>query len=75
MVLRRYVPAIITSLISLVYSVYTFATLIKMELFGVSEIIVCSIIGVTAMALNVLLAHALGIRLDRFINNKYLKRD
>lgn len=68
-ILKRYIPVIITSLISLPYCAYTFIRFLEINIFQVFEIILLTFIGLLLMGINVLFAHKLGEKLDRRINN------
>lgn len=64
---RRYTPAIVTTIIVLPYSVYAFKTILNMNIFTNSEIIIWTIVGIIIMILNLLLAHKIG----RIFENQY----
>lgn len=64
---RRYTPAIVTTIIVLPYSVYGFKTILNMNIFTNSEIIIWTIVGIIIMILNLLLAHKIG----RIFENQY----
>lgn len=68
-ILRRYVPVIVTSLISLPYCVYTFIRILEINMFQVFEIVFWTFIGLLVMGINGLFAHKLGEKLDRWIRN------
>ena len=57
---RRYTPAIVTTIIVLPYSIYGFKTILNMNIFTNSEIIIWTIVGIIIMILNLLLAHKIG---------------
>lgn len=63
--LRRYVPAIVTSLVSLAYSVYAFIVVLDTNVFQFSEMVMCTVIGILVMVVNILFAHKLGHMLDK----------
>lgn len=65
--LRRYIPMIITSMLCLPYYIYTFMKI--SELFSEKDIILCFSIGVIFMLINLLFAHKLGIRFDKWNND------
>jgi hypothetical protein len=68
-ILMRYIPAIISSLISLPYCVYTFIIILKINIFQLIEIILWTFIGLLLVGINILLAHKLGEKFDRWIKN------
>jgi len=68
-ILRRYIPVIVTSLISLPYCVYTFIRILEINMFQVFEIVLWTFIGLLVMGINVLFAHKLGEKLDRWIKD------
>ncbi len=68
-ILRRYIPVIITTLISLPYCVYTFIKILEINMFQVFEIVLWTFVGILLMGINVLFAHKLGAKLDTWINN------
>lgn len=68
--LRRYIPAIVTSLLCLPYAVYVcyfFYFFYSTGLFTAMDLLLSGILGVLIMVLNLKLAHALGRRLDALI--------
>jgi hypothetical protein len=56
---KRYIPAIYTSLFALIYCGYTFYFIIINNIFQLSEIILWSVIGCVFMGMNLVLAHKL----------------
>jgi hypothetical protein len=66
-IMRRYVPTIVTSLISLPYCVYTFISIIEIKMFQISEIILWTFIGLILMGANFLLAHKMKDAMERWI--------
>ena len=72
-ILRRYIPMIVTSLISLPYCVYALIEILENNMFQVSEIVLWTFVGLIAMVINVLFAHKLGTKLDRWLDKKQLK--
>lgn len=67
-VLKRYIPAIITSILALPYCVYGFMIVLRNHLFTASEIILLSLAGVFFMVLNLLFAHTLAENFDKKIS-------
>lgn len=73
-ILRKYIPAIITSLISLPYCLYTFIQILEINMFKLFEIVLWTFVGLLVIGINVLFAHKLGEKLDTRIktNNNEL---
>lgn len=71
-VLRRYIPAICTTVISLIYCVFSLYHIIGNDLFQVKEIALWTIIGFIIVAANLLFAHKLAHWFDRIINGRDL---
>ena len=65
--LRKYIPAIVTSLLCLPYAVYVCYFFYSTGLFTAMDFLLGGILGVLIMVLNLKLAHALGRRLDALI--------
>ena len=71
MFFRRYIPAIVTSLAALIYSVYAIQVIISKNIFTTSEILLWSALGLLLLGGNLLLAHRLAFIFDRnFITGK-----
>lgn len=68
LVLRRYIPAIVTSLLSLPYCLYTLYLFCRESRIGPAEGLLWSAGGLILMVLNLLLAHRLGTRLDAWLS-------
>ncbi|MCC8096502.1 MAG: HXXEE domain-containing protein [Tannerellaceae bacterium] len=66
-IIRRYIPAIYTTFISLIYCIFTFNYLIEKSIFTMVQILLASVAGFILIALNLLLAHKLAIWLDKKI--------
>jgi hypothetical protein len=66
-ILKTYIPAIVTTIISLPYCFYTFSKIIGSNMFRVTEIIIWSIIGFIIMGVNLLVAHKLSEKIDNWI--------
>ncbi|PXV67377.1 uncharacterized protein with HXXEE motif [Dysgonomonas alginatilytica] len=64
-VLRRYIPAIVTAILALLYCIYGFIVILRSQLFTVPEIILLSLAGVFFMVVNLLLAHGLAEKFDK----------
>ena len=62
---RKYIPAIYTSLISLIYCVFSLNYILKNKLFEINEILIWTFIGFGIMALNLLFAHKLAELFDK----------
>jgi hypothetical protein len=63
-IVRRYIPAIYTTLLSLIYCVYVLYVIIFNHLFLISEIALWTIIGVGLVGVNLVLAHWLAEKFD-----------
>lgn len=64
---KNYIPAIVTSIISLLYSAYALNFIIKNNIFNNTEIILWSFIGIVLMIVNLILFHKL---VEKFFNEK-----
>ncbi len=62
-VVRRYIPAIATSLVCLPYCFYTMLEVVNTNKFTVAEILLCTIGGVIAVSINLMLIHKICSRL------------
>ncbi len=60
----RYLPVIVTSLISLPYCVYGFLEILESGLFSFAEIVLWTVIGVAFAAANLVFAHWLGGKVE-----------
>lgn len=67
---RRYIPAIVTSLLALPYCIYTLAVIVKHNMFQPTEIVLWTAIGMVLLALNLLLAHKLGEKFDLWMQKR-----
>ena len=63
-VFRKYIPAIYTSIISLIYCIFSLNFILKNNLFEVKEIIIWSFIGFGILIVNLLFAHKLAYIFD-----------
>jgi len=64
-VLKRYIPAIYTTFISLIYCTFSLNFFIKKNIFQTEEILLWSIIGVVIVAANLIIAHKLAFWFDK----------
>ena len=64
-ILKRYIPGIITSFLALIYCIYTFNEIITNNIFSSSQIIFWTIIGCLLLGINLLFAHKLGEIFDK----------
>jgi len=64
-VLRRYIPAIVTTFPSLTYGAYVLYTLVTHHLFQISEMALWALVGLGILVPNLVVAHKLGAWLDR----------
>jgi len=65
LILRRYIPAIGTTFLALVYCVYTLYTLVSNKLFHVSEMVLWTFVGLGLLGINLLFAHKLAEIFDK----------
>ncbi|MFA6831999.1 MAG: HXXEE domain-containing protein [Bacteroidaceae bacterium] len=68
-ILRKYVPVIITSLISLPYCIYLFVRILETNMFQVFELVLWTFVGLLIMGINLLFVHKLGEKLDTWIKD------
>lgn len=67
---RRYIPAIVTTFLVLPYSIYGCVMILESNLFTVQEIITGALAGVVLMVVNLIAAHSLARRFDKwFLSN------
>lgn len=64
-VFRKYIPAIYTSIISLVYCVYSLGFILSNNLFEIKDIIIWTFIGFGIVIVNLLFAHKLAELFDK----------
>lgn len=67
-IIRRYVPVIVTSFLALPYCIHSFTIILEEKLFSVSEIIICSAAGLIVLLPVVVAAHKFGKNADKWIN-------
>lgn len=67
-ILRRYIPAIYTTFIALIYSVYSLCVIIENEIFQFHEIVLWTVIGFVLVGVNLIVAHKLAEKFEK-INN------
>ncbi|MCC8154609.1 MAG: GNAT family N-acetyltransferase [Tannerellaceae bacterium] len=70
-IIKRYIPAIYTTFISLIYCIFTFIYLVERSIFTMPEILWGSVAGFILIALNLILAHKLTGWFDK--KNKIMK--
>ncbi len=58
-ILKRYIPAILTTFFALIYCIYTLYKIIENNIFQPSEIVLWTIIGLGLVGVNLLFAHKL----------------
>ena len=75
-VFRKYIPAIYTSVISLIYCALSLNFILKNNLFETNEIIIWTFIGLGLMILNLIFAHKLAELFDKKLRsaNEKLKK-
>jgi hypothetical protein len=66
-ILRRYIPAIVTTFISLVYCGFSFIYILREGLFQTTEILLWTVIGFTIIVINLLFVHKLAEWFDKKI--------
>lgn len=66
LVLRRYTPSIVTSILALPYCVYTFIRFADAGILDRTQLVVWTFIGLALMILNLLVAHTLALRFERW---------
>ena len=64
-ILKRYIPAIYTTFIALIYCVYTLYEIISNNVFQISKIVLWAIIGFGIVGVNLLFAHKLAEMYDK----------
>jgi len=69
-VFRKYIPAIYTSIISLIYCFFALNFILKNNLFETKEIVIWTFIGLGIMVINLLFAHKLAELFDKKRNIK-----
>ncbi len=67
-VVRKYIPAIVTSILLLPYSIYGFIKISGSSYFTNSDIILWTIIGFALMAVNLIFAHWLADKFQKYIS-------
>ena len=67
MIVRKYIPIIITSLLSIPYIIWGINSIVRS--FAVIEIVTCFIAGVFVAVLNLFFAHKLASKFDRYMKN------
>ena len=65
-IIGRYIPIVITSVLALGYCIYTFVEIKNVNMFTNTEILICSVSGIILVGVNLLFAHKLG----KIINDK-----
>jgi len=63
---RKYIPAIITSILVLPYCVYGFIVYLNNEIYEIKWIIICSIIGIIGTIVNLRFVHHLGTKFSKW---------
>ena len=63
--LRKYLPAIYTSIASLLYCFFSLNYILKNKLFEINEIVIWTFIGFGVVVLNIILAHKLAELFDK----------
>lgn len=66
-IMRRYIPSIFTTFISLGYCIISLSYIIRNNIFQIKEILLWTIIGFGIIAINLILAHKLASWFDKSI--------
>lgn len=66
-VFRRYIPGIYTTMLSLIYCIYSICFIFDNNLFSIAQIIIWTIIGCAIVFVNLIFAHKLAELLDKQI--------
>lgn len=74
LIFRKYIPAICTTIISLIYCVLSFRLILQESLFSASEITLWTIIGFLVVTANLLFAHKLAAWFDKKAINSQSKK-
>ena len=65
LVFKRYIPAIGTTFLALIYCIYTFYEIITTHIFQTSEIVLWTVVGFGLVGVNVIFAHKLAEWFDK----------
>ena len=65
---KKYIPVIVTSVLTLPYCIYGFMKIIDGETFKIGPMIICSIIGCIGVVLNLKFIHFLGHKFSKWEN-------
>jgi hypothetical protein len=66
-IIRKYIPAIITSFISLIYSYFAFTDLINSDLYSGFYLLLIAVAGLFIMAVNLFVIHKLAALFEKFL--------
>jgi hypothetical protein len=66
LIVRKYVPFIVTTILCLPYCMYVFQTLLAMKGMDCKTIVCWTVIGVVAMTLNLMLVHKIAAVFDKY---------
>jgi hypothetical protein len=72
LIIRKYVPFIVSSVLCLPYCIYIFKTLMTMKATDCKTLVFWTAIGIVAAVLNLLLAHKIAILFDKYRLRKKL---
>lgn len=64
-IIRKYIPAIYTTIISLIYCIVSLIYMIEDNLFQIKEVLLWTIIGFTIVVVNLIFAHKLAFWFDK----------
>jgi hypothetical protein len=64
-ILKRYIPAIYTTFLALIYCIYTLYEIIFHNVFSISEIVLWTIIGFGLVGVNLIFAHKLAEKFNK----------
>jgi len=66
LLIRKYIPAIVTTILILPYSIYGFVFILQSEMFSIFQMIVCTIAGLIFAGSNLILMHKVAAKFDKW---------
>ncbi|SHF35761.1 HXXEE domain-containing protein [Dysgonomonas macrotermitis] len=69
-IIRKYIPCIITSILFLPYSIFSLKMMSQLSLFTYTEFILCAFIGIVFMIVNLIAIHKVAGIFDKWIQTK-----
>lgn len=70
LIVRRYIPIVVTSLLALAYCIYTLVVVVDQNIFQLTEILISTAIGIVVAYFNLVFAHKLGEKYDLWVREK-----